>query len=186
MSLPNPSRTWGKPIETFEAWHARVQPKGANPETDQLLYLTEQLREEGNVLREMHFNHPLLGLLSQLSEQMPRTRELLYAYLAYVVADDAEPMQRAIAGQRLQPDLHPEYVTATACYGPFNTHSHSGQRPNPDAAVAAIRFALKSDEGLPFLECWLHGQFDVIRKEWPEAPAAVFQDAETPSPTESH
>jgi hypothetical protein len=49
----------------------------------------------------------------------------------------------------------------------------------PDAAVAAIEFALsKGHEGLEFLSSWMHGDFDVIRQEWPDAPATVFQGAD--------
>jgi antitoxin component of MazEF toxin-antitoxin module len=47
-----------------------------------------------------------------------------------------------------------------------------------DAAVAAMKFAVGTDEGMAFLHCWLHGEFDVIRKEWPEAPEAVFVGAD--------
>ena len=42
-----------------------------------------------------------------------------------------------------------------------------------DAAVAAIRFAL-DDDGMQFLQLWNQGDFDVIRREWPEAPDEVF------------
>ncbi|MNK29191.1 hypothetical protein D3C87_475820 [compost metagenome] len=47
-------------------------------------------------------------------------------------------------------------------------------------AVAAIEFAtgpIGSIEGLEFLRAWMHGDWDVIRSEWPEAPAAVFPPA---------
>lgn len=47
-----------------------------------------------------------------------------------------------------------------------------------DSAVEAIKFALKTDEDLHFLKCWLHGDFDAIRKEWPEAPDSVFITAD--------
>lgn len=47
-----------------------------------------------------------------------------------------------------------------------------------DAAIEAMKFALTADEGMAFLNCWLHGDFDAIRKEWPEAPEAVFKGAE--------
>lgn len=123
--LPNASTTWGKPIEAFDAWQARVEPNGTCPETDQLLYLTAQLKEEGVALQDVRFNHPLLGLLNYLDEQQPRVRELLYAYLAYVVTGDTGPMQQTIAGQRLQPDLHPDYVAATACYGQPSAFKHA-------------------------------------------------------------
>lgn len=47
-----------------------------------------------------------------------------------------------------------------------------------DAAVAAIDFALNTDEGLCFLRCWQQGEFDAIREEWPEAPETVFIGAD--------
>lgn len=49
---------------------------------------------------------------------------------------------------------------------------------SPDAAVAAIEYALRTDEGLEFLRCWQHGDFAAIRKEWPDAPEAVFIGAD--------
>ncbi len=50
--------------------------------------------------------------------------------------------------------------------------------PGNDAALAAMKFALHADEGMEFLRCWMHGDFDAIRKEWPEAPDAVFIGAD--------
>lgn len=47
-----------------------------------------------------------------------------------------------------------------------------------DAAVAAMKYAVGADEGMAFLTCWLHGEFDAIRKEWPDAPEAVFVGAD--------
>lgn len=55
----------------------------------------------------------------------------------------------------------------------------------PDPSIcfnAAINYALKcgsGDGGLEFLACWREGNFDAIRKEWPDAPSAVFEGAET-------
>lgn len=46
------------------------------------------------------------------------------------------------------------------------------------AAVAAFQFALETDEGLQFLRCWNQGDFDVIRREWPEVPESVFIGAD--------
>lgn len=45
-------------------------------------------------------------------------------------------------------------------------------------AIAAIKFALQDDEPKAFLDAWLHGDFDVIRREWPEAPESVFAGAD--------
>ena len=47
-----------------------------------------------------------------------------------------------------------------------------------NAAVAAIQFALQCDSGIDFLRCWNEGEFDAIRREWPEAPVAVFIGAD--------
>lgn len=47
-----------------------------------------------------------------------------------------------------------------------------------NAAVEAIKFAVSTDSGIEFLQCWLHGDFGAIRREWPEAPAGVFVGAE--------
>jgi len=49
---------------------------------------------------------------------------------------------------------------------------------NQNAAVAAIQFALETDDGLTFLRCWNQGDFDVIHREWPEAPVDVFIGAD--------
>lgn len=48
----------------------------------------------------------------------------------------------------------------------------------PGAAVAAIRYALNADEGIEFLRCWQHGQFDVCRNEWPDAPKECYAGAD--------
>lgn len=47
-----------------------------------------------------------------------------------------------------------------------------------DAAIAAMKYALRVDEGMEFLRCWMHGDFDMIRKEWPDAPESVFIGAD--------
>jgi len=52
------------------------------------------------------------------------------------------------------------------------------QRKEVDSAVAAIKFALETDEGLPFLRLWMYGEFDKIRAEWPDAPLDVFIGAD--------
>lgn len=49
---------------------------------------------------------------------------------------------------------------------------------NQGAAVSAIEYALRTDEGLEFLRCWMHGNFDAIRKEWPDVPESVFIGAD--------
>lgn len=46
------------------------------------------------------------------------------------------------------------------------------------AATAAIAFALQAEEGMAFLRLWNEGEFDATRREWPEAPAAVYTGAD--------
>jgi len=52
------------------------------------------------------------------------------------------------------------------------------ERAEPNPAVAAIEFALDADEGLDFLHAWFYGDFDVCRKEWPDAPEACYVGAD--------
>lgn len=49
----------------------------------------------------------------------------------------------------------------------------------PYAAVAAIAFAIEDDDGKAFLRCWNEGDFEAIRREWPEAPEDVFIGADS-------
>lgn len=48
--------------------------------------------------------------------------------------------------------------------------------PNP--ALDAIQFALETDDGLQFLRRWNQGDFDVTRREWPEAPESIYIGAD--------
>jgi hypothetical protein len=48
-------------------------------------------------------------------------------------------------------------------------------------AVAAIQYALKTDEGLQFLRLWNEGEFNDIRKEWTDCPKECFIGAEVGS-----
>lgn len=57
-------------------------------------------------------------------------------------------------------------------------------RPSPvaaaradSAAIEAMRFAVEADGGMAFIQCWLAGDFDTIRKEWPMAPKGIFAGA---------
>ncbi len=57
-----------------------------------------------------------------------------------------------------------------------------GVEPEPNnAAVAVIAFVLESgdaDDGMTFLRLWNEGEFDACRREWPEAPDAVYIGAD--------
>lgn len=46
------------------------------------------------------------------------------------------------------------------------------------AAVAAIEFALQDEDGETFLRYWNHGEFDKLRRNWPDAPAEVYIGAD--------
>jgi hypothetical protein len=50
------------------------------------------------------------------------------------------------------------------------------------SAVAAIQYAIDKceDDGdaMQFLGYWNNGDFDVIRRNWPDVPEAVFADAD--------
>lgn len=49
-----------------------------------------------------------------------------------------------------------------------------------NAAIAAIRFAVEHCglEAREFLHLWMYGEFEAIRKEWPECPTDVFIGAD--------
>lgn len=53
----------------------------------------------------------------------------------------------------------------------FNTLFGSPHHAAP--AIHAIQFAITNSEGLEFLRQWMHGDWEAIRREWPEAPASV-------------
>ena len=47
-----------------------------------------------------------------------------------------------------------------------------------NAAVAAIEFALQTDESMEFLRLWNEGGFDEIRENWTDVPNKVFVGAD--------
>jgi hypothetical protein len=53
-----------------------------------------------------------------------------------------------------------------------------GRTTPPSAPVAAIRFALNDLDGMTFLRLWNEGEFDTIRREWPEAPSSIYIGAD--------
>lgn len=117
--LPNQVSTWEKlsdSVEEFSEWQQRTEGKFASVEAELLTYLADQLRAESRSLEDVEFNHPVMGLLSHMSEQNNRMRELLLAYLSITVTGDIGPAQRIIAGQRLQVGLCPDYVAVTQCH----------------------------------------------------------------------
>ena len=81
------------------------------------------------------------------------------------------------------PEMLREY--GNVAWIPLDVASFSEPQPAPppgDAAVAAIAFALKTDDGLTFLRLWNEGEFDVLRREWPEAPEDIYIGADALHP----
>lgn len=178
--LPNQTATWAGlsgAVEEFSAWRQRTNRRYDSEDTELLCYLSDQLKVEGAALVGGSMNHPVLGLLSYMSESNNRMQELLLAYLSLAVARDSGLAQKLIAGQRLHVGLDPSYVAATRCYGVQETETPEPQG-GTDAAVAAIQFALDDEDGMLFLRYWNEGEFDVIRSEWPDAPEDVFIGAD--------
>ena len=54
------------------------------------------------------------------------------------------------------------------------------------SAIAAIEFAITCTEPQAFLKCWLEGDWEVLKKEWPEAYSDIFPDEIKPSDIGSH
>lgn len=55
------------------------------------------------------------------------------------------------------------------------------QRPaavDEACAVAAIQFALTDPEGMTFLRLWNEGEFDTLRREWPDAMRKIYIGAD--------
>ena len=51
--------------------------------------------------------------------------------------------------------------------------------------MAVITYMLndgRSQEPIEFLRCWAYGDFDLIRREWPDAPAECFLAEVFPEP----
>ena len=77
-------------------------------------------------------------------------------------------------GAQVGDELDGEVVRGALVLRPA-VRSPAAQR---DAALEAMKYALNAEEGMAFLQCWLHGNFSAIRKEWPDAPEAVFVGAD--------
>lgn len=83
---------------------------------------------------------------------------------------DARAIERAVVAKLHAQgiDTSPERVEETAeCVHDDGT-----------AAVAAVQFALEADDGMTWLRLWNEGEFDTLRKEWPETPEACFIGAD--------
>lgn len=90
---------------------------------------------------------------------------------------DAELLRLSRVILELADSLNTEETTPAVQDG--DTADEGGGEGN--AAAAALAYALDygTEEPLEFLRCWYQGDFDVIRNEWPDAPAAVFIGADS-------
>ncbi len=52
------------------------------------------------------------------------------------------------------------------------------KKKSNNAAVAAIAFALRTEDPMTFLRLWNEGEFDIIRREWDDVPDEVFIGAD--------
>jgi|TARA_Y100001951_G_C11289459_1_gene271101 hypothetical protein len=77
--------------------------------------------------------------------------------------------------QRIEGDLHRLINSSWLnCSELIYRHEREQQGLMPVAANAAIEYAVKADDGKTFLMHWQAGDFDAIRKGWPDAPPAIF------------
>lgn len=66
---------------------------------------------------------------------------------------------------------------------PCSEVSTLAEQPAPNnPAVAAILYALEADEGFEFLSYWNEGEFDICRRNWPDAPEEVYIGADPMHP----
>jgi hypothetical protein len=84
--------------------------------------------------------------------------------------------------QALPPDYcHPEDHGAPEAHDAGYEAGVAAERERMNAAVAAIEYAVEdtdSGNAVEFLRCWMYGDFEAIREEWPDAPEGVFIDAD--------
>lgn len=66
-------------------------------------------------------------------------------------------------------------VVEDRCARAFSSIDTHQDKTEPFAAASeAIKFSFEIIEGKKFLKYWLDGEFDAIRKEWPNAPESVY------------
>lgn len=70
-------------------------------------------------------------------------------------------------------------AVAAAAKNQLNQGAASTESAIPDASAAAIAYALEAEDGLGFLSAWNAGEFNTIRKEWPDAPETVFFEGQS-------
>lgn len=116
-TLPCQSVTWGRSIETFQAFRVRHGGPFANDSVAVGFYLRDQLRLEGKRASQRTFNHPVCGLMAYMAEDNNRAQELMLAYLALTLMHDQVLAAAVLMGYRIERGLPAAYVEATRCYG---------------------------------------------------------------------
>lgn len=84
---------------------------------------------------------------------------------------------------RIGSDIIPAPQISAAAYGEGDASKALAQAIDPtNPAVDLIKFIVESrvDEVEALLACWCEGNFDAIRREWPECPDSIFEGLESP------
>ncbi|MBX6653796.1 hypothetical protein ISF12_11130 [Pseudomonas aeruginosa] len=120
------------------------------------------------------------SLLSQIEQHMAEVAELA-RYLKVPLDDAKEVLFTAQGSLDAAEALRPHLSAETAAAIEAHKVTYSKQRELIfDASVDASDLVLKmlekgqiEDEG-GFLHCWMYGEFDSIRREWPELDSDIF------------
>lgn len=107
--------------------------------------------------------------------------------------DDAEQIEIKSVGQLVDEALSDAEKHCPYCDNTGIVHSITGEwygvcsckaalsnentrlRNGMAAMTAVIEYAITDSDCDQFLKLWLHGDFDVLRREWPDAPAAIYE-----------
>lgn len=105
-----------------------------------------------------------------LEQRLSRLQEIMEQ--AKAAGHDGEML-----AQRIEGDLHRLMNSAWLnCSDLIYRQKRHSQSPLPVAAKTAMEYAVTAQEGQTFLKLWQEGDFDAIRKEWPDAPEMIYVD----------
>jgi hypothetical protein len=88
------------------------------------------------------------------------------------------PVLNSDTSGEVSPNTIVAIATGTAAGQDVSDHVALAASRQPNAAAEAIEFSLRTDSSERFLQAWFNGDFDVIRREWPECPESVFVGAD--------
>lgn len=60
------------------------------------------------------------------------------------------------------------------CFDFIHRYERQQEEAMPASAKAAMEYAATADEGQAFLQRWMAGDYETIRKEWPDAPDVIY------------